>query len=233
MCILALTSPKLLRRRRRACIPVTQAKPPTTRRSLNGWRAQLIKAEMKVTATCVCATGRGEARGLMTEATTIHIDVKIDWTVHIAMTHGDLATQEDRGLPCLRGNGLADPAGLMAQWGILDMCILALTSPEPRQRRRRACIPVTRPRVLTIRRNQNTRRTQCTEGGIDDTVTIGVTTSYTGFRGELKAARIDFIDKENGETERMVLTGGDPMTMKNCGLLGSSTRRRPPMALPA
>jgi hypothetical protein len=51
-CILALTSPELLRRRRRACIPVTWARPPRSRLGWHGQDAQWIKQAANLTDTC-------------------------------------------------------------------------------------------------------------------------------------------------------------------------------------
>ncbi len=112
---------------------------------------------MKATAACGRSEGHVEFRGLMNGTTAILIDVETAWTLLTTLTHGDSVEQEKHDLACLKDNAFVDAMGMPTRRRILDKCILALTSPEPRQRRRRACTPVTRTGMLTTRRNWGSR----------------------------------------------------------------------------
>ncbi len=134
MCILALTSPQPLRRRRRACNPVTQSEPPMVRLGLDRRPTLGIEAMMRTTVAC----GRSEEHMKFHEplngTTAILIDVETAWTLRTMMTSDGSVGQKRHDLTSLKDNAIAGAAGGLARRRILDKCILALTSPEPRLR---------------------------------------------------------------------------------------------------
>lgn len=102
------------------------------------------------------------------------------------------------------------------------MCILALTSPQPLRRRRRACNPVTRMEETTIRGGRIARRAPCTERGAHLVITIGIVTFFMRLHGKLKGSHIHISDKASRVTKRGKQVCGDPALTEACGQLDAS-----------